>query len=124
MRGRAVVVGEQGQPDAVATRQCLERIDHRHRSPIQALVVALELVADRQASKGDRGPSDKPALKLVFTYGGELLPLVTLLAGDIIVLEQRVIAVSILAVIAFASYDRGCAPDIISSNLRMFMPCN
>ena len=81
-------------------------------------------MADRQASKGDRGPSDKPTLKLVFGYGGELLPLVALLAGDIIVLEQRVIAVSILAVIAFASYDRGCAPDVISSNVRTFMPCN
>jgi len=100
----------------------LSNIDHPHRSPIiQALVVALELVADRQASKGDRGPSDKPTLKLVFRYGGELLPLVALLAGD---LEQRVIAVSILAVIAFARYDRGCAPDVISSNLRTFMPCN
>ena len=35
-----------------------------------------------------------------------------------------VIAISILAVIAFADYDRGCAPDVISSNVRTFMPCN
>jgi Protein of unknown function DUF86 len=34
------------------------------------------------------------------------------------------IAVSILPVIAFASYVRRCAPDVISSNLHMFMPYN
>lgn len=30
-----------------------------------------------------------------------------------------VIAISILAVIAFFDYDRGCTPDVISSNLHM-----
>ena len=35
-----------------------------------------------------------------------------------------VIAISILAVIAFADYDRGSAPDVISSNLHMLTPCS
>jgi hypothetical protein len=33
-------------------------------------------------------------------------------------------AVSILPVIAFASYVRRCAPDVISSNLHMFIRYN
>ena len=35
-----------------------------------------------------------------------------------------VIAISILAVIAFADYDRGSAPEVISSNLHMLTPCS
>ena len=33
------------------------------------------------------------------------------------------IAMAILAVIVLAGYDRGCAPDVISRNLHMFMMC-
>ena len=33
------------------------------------------------------------------------------------------IAMAILAVIVLAGYDRDCAPDIISRNLRMFTVC-
>jgi hypothetical protein len=35
-----------------------------------------------------------------------------------------VIAILILAVIAFADYDRGCAPDVISSKMHMLTPCS
>ena len=33
------------------------------------------------------------------------------------------ITMSVLAAIAFTGYDRGCAPDVISNNLHMFLPC-
>ena len=35
-----------------------------------------------------------------------------------------VIAISILVITAFADYDRGCTPDVISSNLHMLTPCS